>query len=79
MLYGLVGLQVVGLVFMVTVRSVPGVRGVFDAIARIGPSLRMLHAGIGDPWYALLVIAVLIGVSILSFLAADALYRGRDL
>jgi hypothetical protein len=79
LLYGAVGLQVVGLVFLVTVRSVPGVRGVFDAITRIGPSLRRLHAGIGDPWYALLVIAVLIGVTLLSFLAADALYRGRDL
>ena len=79
MLYGLGGLQVVGLVFLVAVRSVPGVRGVFDAIGRIGPALRGLHAGLGDPWYALLVIAVLIGVSILSFLAADALYRGRDL
>jgi hypothetical protein len=79
MLYGLGGLQVVGLVFLVVVRSVPGVRSAFDAIGRIGPSLRMLHAAIGDPWYALLVIAVLIGVSLLSFLAADALYRGRDL
>jgi hypothetical protein len=39
----------------------------------------MLHAGIGDPWYALLVVAALIGASILSFLAADALYRARDL
>jgi hypothetical protein len=79
MLYGLVGLQVVGVVLMVIMRRVPGVRGVFDAIARIGPSLRMLHTRVGDPWYALLVVAALIGASILSFLAADALYRGKDL
>lgn len=64
MLYGAVGLQIVGVVLAVAVRRVPGIRGLFDAVGRIGPAMRGLHADIGDPWFAL---------------AADALYRGKDL
>lgn len=83
MLYGLVGLQVVGIALFTVVRSVPwlrsGVTDLFNAIGKIGPSLRGLHVEIGDPWYALLVIATLAGLYGLSFLAGAALERNRDL
>jgi hypothetical protein len=79
MLFGGVGLQVVGLVLTVAVRRVRGVLGLFDAIGRIGPALRGLHADLGDPGYALAVVGALAAVYLLSFLVTDTLQRGRDL
>lgn len=77
MLYGLVGLQAVGVAVYALGRRWPVFGSLVDAFARIGPGLRGLHARLGDPWYLLGVFAVLAALYGLSFLAAAAVYRRK--
>lgn len=78
MLYGLVGLQVIGVfVTALGLRWSP-LRPVFDFIRQIGPGLRALHARIGDPGYFAAIVATLAAVYVLSFFVSAALYRRKD-
>lgn len=78
MLYGLVGLQVVGVAVTALARSWSPFERVIDLVRRIGPGLRTLHARLGDPWYLAGVFVVLSALYALSFLVADALYRRKE-
>lgn len=79
MLYGLVGLQVVGVAVTALARSWSPFERVVDLVRRIGPGLRTLHARLGDPWYLAGVFVVLSALYALSFLVAAALYRRKEM
>ena len=79
MLYGLVGLQVVGVAVTAMARSWSPFERVVDLVRGIGPGLRTLHASLGDPWYLVGVFVVLSALYALSFLVAAALYRRKEI
>jgi len=78
MLYGLVGLQVVGVTITALGRSWSPFERVLDLVRRLGPGLRALHARLGDPWYLAGVFFVLSALYALSFLVAAAIYRRKE-
>jgi hypothetical protein len=78
LLYGLVGLQVLGLVTVVAVRQVPAASAALSQAGRIVPALAGLRARLGDPVFLAAAAGALLALNALSFAAARALYRRRD-
>jgi hypothetical protein len=77
LLYGFVGMLVLALLVVISVRLVPAVRPVVQTLGRIVPLLDGLHARLGDPWYLLAVVGGLLCLWGLSFSVAEALYERR--
>ncbi len=77
LLYGLVGLLVLALLIVASIRLFPAVRPVVQGLGRFAPLLQTLHARLGDPWYLMLAAAALLVLYGLSFAAARALYERK--
>ena len=81
-LYGLIGLQVLGMLVLVVgsrVGLAGGISAFEGAIGRIGPGVRDLRARVGDAAFfpaAFAAIAAMLG---LSYLVSNLLYQRRDL
>jgi hypothetical protein len=78
LLYGLVGLQVLGLLTAVAVSQFPAVLAALSLLGRIDPMLGGFRAGLGDSWFLMAATGALLFLYALSFAAACALYRHRD-
>ena len=77
LLHGLVGLLVLALLVVASVRLFPAARSVFQVPGNIAPLLHALHARLGDPRHLLLAAAALFVLYGLSFAVAEALYKGK--
>ncbi len=80
--YGLIGLQVVGLLVLVVgsrMGLAGGIRAFEGAIGGIGPGIRDLHARMGDLTFFPAAVAVVAAAMGLSCLLSCALFRRRDL
>lgn len=78
LLYGLAGLQVLGLVTVVAVRLLPSVRSTLQQAGRIVPALAVLRDRWGDTVFLTTAAGALLALHALSFTTARALYRRRD-
>ena len=79
LLYELVGLLVLVLLVVASIRLFPAVRPVLQTLGRIVPLLGSLHARLGDPWYLLAVVGGLLCLYGLSFAVAEALCERKSL
>lgn len=77
LIYGLVGLLVLALLVVASIRLFPAIRPVLQALGHVGPLLHALHVRLGDPWYLLLAVAALLFLYGLSFVVAEALYERK--
>jgi hypothetical protein len=78
LLYGFVGLLVLALLAVASVRLFPAVRPILQTLGRIIPLLGNPHARLGDQWYLLAVVGGLLCMGGLSFAVAEALCERKS-
>ena len=80
-LFGLIGLQVLGLLVLVAAPRLglrSGILAIEDAVKSVGPGLRTLRASVGSAAYYPAAFATVAAIFGLSCLLSCALYRRRD-